>query len=107
MYSHDIMLATRNTQQQKDVMNVVSIILKEQFKKFNWNVKKMNSCDDSIMYENGNKRDFFEYKMGDQKIYINVPMDNCQYVTHFTDYFQACEYIKLHLNIFETKNRSF
>ena len=57
----------------------------------------------NVVYKIGNNYEYFEYKLDHNKIYVSVPLKNCQYVTQFifTDYFKACEYINTHFLDYE------
>ena len=104
MYSQDAMLETqRQKQYQKDLSNVVLSILQEQFIKYNWEINISQPLH--IVYKKpDNDYIFFEWnQQNTNNIYVSVPIINCnyQYVTHFKDYFLACEYIKKRLYDYE------
>ena len=97
----------RKQQHVNDVTNVVYCILQEKFKNYNWRLKtnpdKVEGNNHIIFNKIGNNYEYFEYKLDHNKIYVSVPLKNCQYVTQFifTDYFKACEYINTHLIDYE------
>jgi len=104
MYSQDAMLETHQQQKQhNDLSNVVLTILQEQFIKYKWIINTSRPLH--IVYKKpDNDYIFFEWNQENtNNIYVSVPIINCnyQYVTHFKDYFLACEYIKNRLDDYE------
>ena len=84
------------------IKNKGFMILEELFLKHNWKCIK-NDMDHILFQKNGNDYDYFEMHVTQNKICVSVPIKNSrfQYKTNFNSYFNACEYIEMHLIIFE------
>ena len=78
------------------------MILEEKFIEFGYHYV-INSMDHILYQKKSNDYDFFEIRISNNKLFVSVPIkkSNFQYKTHFTSYFEASEYIEMHLLDFE------
>jgi hypothetical protein len=76
-------------------------ILAEIFIEKGWSLYK-NEINHVIFKNPTSDYDDFEIRVDEKKIYVCVPLKNSvyKYVTHFSSYFQACEYVEMHFNDF-------
>ena len=78
------------------VSNKGFAILEEKILEKGWELKK-NSITHIIYKKIDSDYDFIELKVEIDKIYVVVPIGNCQYETFFNCYFLACEFVEMHL----------
>jgi len=75
--------------------------LEEEFIKKNW-LLQVNEEDHIVFQSPSSNYDYFEIKIDQITIYVTVPLKNskCKYMTQFKTYFQASEFVEMHLNDF-------
>lgn len=81
-----------------EIKNKGFLILDELFKEKGWKMIK-NEMNWICYTKFGNETDVFDIKIDPTKIHVSVPLKNSpfNFVTSFTDYFNASEYIESHL----------
>ena len=81
-----------------EINNKGFLILDQLFKKHGWHIVK-NEMNWICYTKFGNETDVYDIKIDASKIHVSVPLKNSpfNYVTFFTDYFSASEYIENHL----------
>lgn len=81
-----------------ELKNKGFLILDQLFKEKGWHLIK-NELDWISYTKFGHETDVYDIKIDASKIHVSVPLKNVpfNYVTSFTDYFSASEYIEGHL----------
>ena len=94
-----------NTNFSITLKNKGFMVLEESFLQHNWKCIK-NEMDHILYQKHGNDYDNFEMNITQNKICVSVPIKNSrfQYKTHFESYFNACEYVEMHLLNYEKKD---
>jgi len=96
MTYNDIMLSTKhNVTTHTEIKNKGFILLDEMFTSNGWHITT-NELTCVCYTKTGYETEFFEIKVGQNKIYVSVPVQNSifQYTTSFKDYFTASEYVE-------------
>ena len=95
MMSNDNMLSNQNTLIDTEIQNKGFIFLDELFKKHGWHIIK-NEVNWLSYTKFGNETDLFDIKINQKSIHVSIPVKNSpfQYVTSFTDYYRATEYVE-------------
>jgi len=89
---------------QPQLLNKQFSILVEKFYQHNWLLYKNEM--DHIMFKNPiTDYDFFEIELNKTNIFVTIPLKNSnyKYKTKFDSYFQACEFIEMHLDAFTSE----
>lgn len=86
-----------------EIKNKGFLILDQLFKKHGWHLVK-NEINWICYTKFGHETDVYDIKIDASKIQVSVPLKNSpfNYVTFFTDYFSASEYIEgrlIHLHL--------
>jgi len=81
-----------------EIKNKGFLIVDELFKEKGWQMIK-NELNWICYTKFGHETDVFDIKIDATKIHVSVPLQNSpfNFVTSFTDYFNASEYIESHL----------
>lgn len=89
------MLSNQNTIFVNELKNNGFVLLDEIFKKHGWHMIK-NEVNWVSYTKFGNETDLFDIKINQKSIYVSIPIKNSpfQFVTSFTDYYRATEYIE-------------
>ena len=87
------------------IQNKGFILLDNFFKENGWHLceNKINKiCYTKFGYET----DIFDIQILEKEIQVSIPIRNSpyQFVTNFTDYFQACEYLEARFKDFNFEN---
>ena len=91
-------------EQQEQLLNKQFSILVEKFYQHDWLLYKNEK--DHIMFKNPiTDYDFFEIELDKTNIFVTIPLKNSiyKYKTKFDSYFQACEFIEMHLDEFTSE----
>jgi hypothetical protein len=93
--SNDNMLSPQATVFNTEIKNKGFVLLDEIFKKNGWHMIK-NEVNWVTYTKFGNETDLFDIKINQKSIHVSIPIKNSpfQYVTSFTDYYRATEYIE-------------
>jgi len=77
------------------IQNIGFIILDEIFKEFGWHLCE-NKINKICYTKFGNETDIFDIQIFEKNIQVSIPIKNSpyQYITNFTDYYQAGEYLE-------------
>ena len=83
-----------------EIKNKGFLIVDELFKEKGWQLSK-NEMNWICYTKFGHETDVFDIKIDATKIHVSVPLKNSpfNFVTSFTDYFNASEYIESHLHL--------
>ena len=100
------MLSNTDSLFTTEIKNKGFAILDTLFKEHGWHLIK-NDLDWICYSKFGNETAFFDIKIEPRAIQVSIPMKNSsfQYVTKFSDYFQASEYVESRfLDFIQEKN---
>lgn len=80
---------------KNNIVNKGFSILDALFKENNWNIV-INEPNWVAYTKTGHETEYFELKIEKSKVTVSIPLKKIpyQYVTSFTDYFQASEYVE-------------
>ena len=80
---------------KNNIVNKGFSILDTLFKENNWNIV-INEPNWVAYTKSGHETEYFELKIEKSKVTVCIPLKKLpyQYVTSFTDYFQASEYVE-------------
>jgi hypothetical protein len=93
--SNDNMLSIQTTVFNTELKNKGFVLLDEIFKKHGWHMTK-NEVNWISYTKFGNETDLFDIKINQKSIHVSIPIKNSpfQFVTSFSDYYRATEYIE-------------
>ena len=85
----------QNSNSKNDIVNKGFLIIDNLFKENNWNIV-INEPTWVAYTKHGHETEYFELKIEKSKVIVSIPLKKIpyQYVTSFTDYFQASEYVE-------------
>ena len=85
----------QNSNSKNDIVNKGFLIIDNLFKENNWNIV-INEPNWVAYTKPGHETEYFELKIEKSKVAVSIPLKKIpyQYVTSFSDYFQASEYVE-------------
>jgi hypothetical protein len=86
---------------KNNIVNKGFSIIDNLFKENNWNIV-VNEPNWVAYTKPGHETEYFELKIEKSKVSVSIPLKKIpfQYVTSFTDYFQASEYVEMRFKEF-------